>query len=126
MLRAGSGISWQPIILVVIVAILGLYLFSKFTVDEGESIGFQIPEEGKLDEITLMAFKILIIGAVVMLGITIAGKVGKPLSRRDAFTLILIGIAVYFLWENVLRNVLEAPNINEIVFGAGEKLGLFK
>lgn len=129
MARIGAA-TWQPIVLIMIVAILGLYLFSQFFVKDTEGWTFQVPTDAQGNPVTstvgMTALKIIIIGAALLLGMTLASKAGMPLSKRDAFTLILIGIGIWFLWENVLKNLLNTASLDQITFSVGQKMGILK
>ena len=131
---ARGDFDWKPIFMIVMFAVLGLYLFGKFLVkDTAGAWSFQAPAscdasggpKGCIDQVTLMVMKIVIVGGAVLLGLVLATKFGSPLNRRDAFTLILIGVGVYFLWDYILRPILGGSTIDTIIWKTGQKLGLF-
>lgn len=122
----GSGGDWTAIIWVVIIAAILLYLFSAFFVKGTTGYDFVSPSSGQVKEISLIVMKILLVGAVVFVAIKIAGMFGQNLTGRTAFTIILLAVLVWFLWENVLKNILQANSIDNIAFAVGQKLGFIK
>ena len=107
----GIGIGAKPIFMIIMLAMVGLYLFTQFTVQK-ESFEFTVPED--INTTTLMVFKILMIGVITYAAMVLAGKLGAPLGKKDAFTLILLGIAVWFLWDKFIGPLLQSGTIDEL------------
>ena len=108
------GIRAQPIFLMIMLAMVGLYLFSQFFVQVEKTADweFTLPED--VSATTLMVFKILILGIVTYGALILAGKLGTPLVKRDAFTLILLGIGVWFLWDKFIGPLLQSGTIEDM------------
>jgi len=140
----GQGMDTGMIFMLITMVVVGLFLFSQFT-DEIDCTaanvaddnahgstspsdtyrGISIPESQQLDETTLMVMKIMMVGIFVFAAYAGVSKfAGKPMSRKDAFTLILIGLALFFLWDNILMPVFNAATIQDITLSVGQKLGL--
>ncbi len=107
----GIGIGAKPIFMIIMLAMVGLYLFTQFTVQK-EAFEFTVPED--INTTTLMVFKILMIGVITYAAMVLAGKLGAPLGKKDAFTLILLGIAVWFLWDKFIGPLLQSGTIDEL------------
>ena len=100
-----------PIFMIIILAVIGLFLFSQFFVKK-EAFEFRVPSD--LDSTTLMVFKILIVGTMTYVAFILGGRIGAPLGKRDAFTLVLIGLAIWFIWDQFLAPVLQSGTITEL------------
>ncbi len=104
----------QPIFLIIILAVVGLYLFSQFFVQVEKTASWEFTLPADVSATTLMVFKILIIGIVTYGAMILAGKFGSPLGKRDAFTLILLGIGVWFLWDKFIGPLLQSGTIEDM------------
>lgn len=123
MARGGPS-DFTPVIWIVIIAAVLLYLFSAFFVKGTTGYEFVVP--GNVNFVSLMVMKILLVGAVVFVAIKIAGMFGQNLTGRTAFTIILLALLVWFLWDNILVKVLNASSMDTITFSVGQKLGFLK
>jgi len=111
--RKTTLISARPIFLIIMLAMAGLYLFSQFFEPvEKEAWEFKLPTD--ISTTTLMVFKILMIGIVTYGAMVLAGKLGSPLGKRDAFTLILLGIGVWFLWDKFVGPLLQSGTVEDL------------
>lgn len=148
-----SKITGQGILFIGILAVLGLYMFgqlmpegdytcvqSDLATSDQEAIHgctsvnqvihnvrqFQMPSNMKIDSMTMLVLKIIIIGLLVGLAYWVISRfIGHPMSRKDLFTLILIGVAVFFAWKYIGDSIFHAGTLEEIAANLGNKLGLF-
>ena len=121
-LRRGGGDQTNTIMMILLFGIVSLYIFSQIVTFTGTDItNFDFSKVGSA---TFTAIKILIVGVAVWIGVAMAGRVGKPLSRRDYLTMIVIGVVLYFLWKYLVGPVMAAPSFDNITFQVGAKLGL--
>jgi hypothetical protein len=131
------------LILVVVIATVFLYLAGEVTstgvcspddvtnalhgctVPGEEWRDFSLPTN--LDETALTVLKIIIIGVVATLAYAAAMKLsGGAMSKRDAFTVILIAILVWWLWDTILVKLFNVSSINELTFSVAKKVGIYK
>lgn len=139
----GKGISAAPLFMLLLFGIVGLYLFGQFSAENtctqadvdndrhgctdvtDTYRGLTVP--GDMDDTALWVMKILILGVVVFAAFAAVNKISVgALSRKDAFTIIVLGLALWFLWDNVLATILNAPTLGEMSFEIGQKMGFFK
>lgn len=126
-LKLGDKFTAANLFMIVIIAIIGIYLWGQFTEKTAEGYEFVSPEEGQLETISLWVIRLLIIGTAVFLGYgTVMKMSGKSLSRKDIFTLVIIGVAVYFIWTYLLESIWSAASFSDIEFKTAAKLGLLK
>src|SRR3990167_1457697 len=65
---------------------------------------FTAPEQQELEGSTLWIIKLLIIGSAVWIGYGVVSKfIGRNMSRRDIMSLVLLGVAVYFIWVSFIE-----------------------
>ncbi len=102
------------IFMFIMLAMVGLYLFSQFfvQVEKAATWEFTVPED--VSATTLMVFKILIIGIITYGTFIMAGKLGSPMGKKDAFTLILLGIGIWFLWDKFIGPLLQSGTIEDM------------
>ena len=119
----GKSFDATNIILVAIVAVVFLFLFGRFvTTDTAGDLTFN--EEANFGETGLLAFELLVIGLAVFAGYGLVKKfTGGAMSQRDAFALILIAIALYFLWDYAISKIFDAVPLSEIAIKTAQKLG---
>ncbi len=112
--RKIGGFGTRPIFLIIMLALVGLYLFSQFfvSVEKTAEWEFQLPAD--VSATTLMVFKILIVGVITYGAMILAGKLGSPMGKRDAFTLILLGIGIWFLWDKFIGPLLQSGTIEDL------------
>ena len=93
---------------------------------------FFVPEQTDLEGSTLWIIKLLIIGAAIFIGYMVVTKiVGRNMGRRDVMSLVLLGVALYFVWVYFIEpsNLLGASNfggltLDNIGTATAQKLGL--
>lgn len=122
----GKGIGMGGLFMVVIMSILFLYLGAKFVGEDAEGkIILEKPSSEELSELPLQAFKVLLLGAVIFGAYALISKAtGAPMSKKDAFSLILIGIGLYILWDKVLADLVG--DLSDISFTVAKKIGFMK
>lgn len=156
MARIGDKLTAANMIMVVVIAIVGVYLWGTFTQDAGiknctqqdvtdkkyncevnadtdknkvldslpvangglgtapiprEGTLFKAPKQPELEGSTLWIIKLLVIGGAIWIGYGVVSKfIGRNMSRRDILSLVLLGVAVYFIWNLFIApsNLLEA------------------
>lgn len=109
--------------ILLLLTIVGLYLFSQFTETKDDKLTYTEPTD--IGATTMMALKIIIIGAVAVGMFYIFIKVGKgSLSGRDFATIAFTIVLVWFMWDWFLKDFLKAPSINEMAVATAQKLGL--
>ncbi len=109
-IKIGKGIEIKPIFMIIMLAMVGLYLFTQFF----QKTAFEFTVPADINTTTLMVFKILMIGVITYGSMIIVGKLGEPLGKKDAFTLILLGIAIWFLWDKLIGPLLQSGTIDEL------------
>ena len=110
------------LLLVVILAIIGLYLWSQFTVD-GTLV---LPTAAAASGAGLWVLKFIIIGLLVIVAVNLVTKISvSTLGKRDVFTMIMLIAIVYFAYTYVFAPILGAATLDSISFGTGVKLGLY-
>lgn len=145
-----KGFPAGQLLMIVILAIIGVYLWGQFTENmsctatdvTGELHGctslsdtyltFTALEETALEGTTLWIIKLLIIAASVFVGYTVVIKfAGGRMSRRDIMSLVMLGVAVYFIWVYFIApsNLLGASIFDELTLdnigkATAQKLGL--
>src|SRR3990167_5989652 len=138
MARIGDKLTAANMIMVVIIAIAGVYLWGTFTQDAGiksctqqdvtdkkyncevnadlnndkildaaniprEGTLFKAPKQPELEGSTLWIIKLLIIGGALWIGYGIVSKfIGRHMTRRDILSIALLGVAVYFIWNQFI------------------------
>lgn len=102
----------KPIFMIIMLAMVGLYLFNAFFEKVDTEWQFTVPTD--INTTTLMVFKIIAIGIVLFAAVMIAGKLGSPLGKQQAFTYILLGIGVWFLWDKFIGPLLQSGTIDEL------------
>ena len=101
-----------------IFAFVAIYLIGAFVQADG------IPTN--VDATILNSFKIIVIGVASLLGFGIVTKFrAGDFTSKDFITFALLAVGVWLLWDNVLVNFLNAPNLSEISFAVAKKVGLF-
>lgn len=122
----GKGIGMGGLFMVVIMSILFLYLGAKFVGEDAEGkIILEKPSSEELSELPLQAFKVLLLGAAIFGAYALISKAtGAPMSKKDAFSLILIGIGLYILWDKVLADLVG--ELGDISFTVAKKIGFMK
>ena len=137
----GKGFDASIIMWFLIFAVAGMYMFSSFTEPvactpletlEGDygcsdtrttHLGFAIPDD--IDVVSMVVLKIVIVGLVTFAAYAMVKKLtGGAMSKRDALTLILLGIGLWFLWDQILTKLLGWASINDITFAVAKKTGL--
>jgi len=115
-----GGPGWQGIFMTIIFALVFLYIFSQF-IDTSGSVSIE-----QIKDIDIFfVLKILVIGAFTMGAYALFKKLsGGALTKRDSFTIILLGIGIWFLWDTILQNVLNARSLDDITFSVAKKMGL--
>ena len=140
-LTRGKGFDASILIWVLVFAVGGLWLFSQFTElktcseldiinkEHGCSVagdtyrGFEVPSDVSGTAMTLM--QILVIGIVLFGAYAAVTKLkGTAMTKRDAMALILLGIGLWWMWNNVLVNVLGSATLEELAAMFGKKTGL--
>lgn len=115
--------AWKAIIMVGFIAIVFIYLFGQFTRNTATGIEFVAPADAGITALVLL--KILIIGAAIFGAVVIFNKVGGGgMSKRDVATLIVLGIVIYFLWDQILVRIFGAADLDSITFSIAKKTGI--
>lgn len=167
MARIGDKLTAGNMIMVVIIAIAAVYLWGTFTepktgfctaqditeerfgcdstsvagVTERSGLEFTAPDEKGLEGSTLWIIKLMIIGGAVWIGWGIVSKfIGRNMTRRDIMSIVLLGVAVYFIWTYLIEpsNLLgatqfaceagqqncEGLTLDKLASATAQKLGL--
>lgn len=111
-------------IMILILAVFMLWLFSQFFAVNPNAVD---PETGNTytaitwittanyGAIALIAMKFLLVFGSVFLAYVLITKIsGDGFSKKDALTLILLGVALWFLWDKILVNVFKIPSLNTL------------
>jgi ABC-type transport system involved in multi-copper enzyme maturation permease subunit len=121
----GPKIDAGKIIGIIFFAVVILYLFTTLFVKEAGSYMFQDPGTAGIESMVLWVLKAGIIAMAVWLGSWVMKKVtGSSISRRDIIAFVVVGVAVYFIWEYALVHIVNAQTLNDITSNLGQKLGL--
>jgi hypothetical protein len=97
------------------------------TVVDSEYLSFVIPGSGELETSSLWIMKIAFLGIVLFIGYGVVMKLNSfQFSRKHLFTLVLLGVALYFMWTYIIvpLNLLGATNFLEISWKGAKKIGL--
>jgi len=85
---------------------------------------FQSPSEGQLDTWVLWVFRIVILGVGLYIGMGIMmGFQGGIVNRKQIFSLIVIGLLAWFLWDKVLVQIWDAQTLEQIAQSVAKKVG---
>ena len=124
-MKLGSkGLPWQNIFVIVLLAVIGLYLFGEFSVETDDGREFEIPEDANVTLFTV--FKMVVVFALVFGVFALFMKLsGGVMTKKEAFTAILIGVGIILLWDKLVP-MLNSRSLDEITFSVGQKLGMFK
>lgn len=127
-IASSSGLSIGSIMILVVFVIMALWAYGKFFPEDiatGER-EFKVPKD--LDKTTFSLIKIMVVGALVIGAYALVMKLGgKPLSKKDAFTLILIGIALLLLWDKFIQPMFSGiTTLNQLTLSVGKKIGMLK
>ncbi len=148
MAKIGNPFTTANLVVMVMVAVAGIYLYGRFTVPNtpctaeqmattGDHAGehgcsathttytsFKIPS-GETNSIGLWLMRLLIIGTALFIALTVVTKVSVgSLNRRQVLTLIILGVAIYFVWTYIASPIMKAPTLDDIAFKTALKLGL--
>lgn len=140
------GPSATSIVMVLVFAIAMIYLWSQFTdkgtctaadvtsklhgcANAGDSYTIIFPSgfENQLEPSTMWIVRLIILGVAVLLGWVVVSKfLGGHFGRKDFITLVLLAVAVWFVWDKILvpSNILSADTFAEITWKTAMKLGL--
>jgi len=120
------------IVMLIIFAVVGLFLFNTVFPEgiEGDPV-FPGEEEliggGDDQGLVLNIIKIILVGLAVWLAAGLVGKIQDfRFSRKDVFSLVLVGFIVYFSWQYVIGPMWNAPSLTEISWKTAAKMGLLK
>lgn len=111
----------------VIIVVAFIFLLTTFIKEDATDPGtyeFKLPEQTEINKNIMTFMKLLIIGGGVLLFWMTTKKAGTSLSKRDAFTLVLIGVMAWFVWDAFLSDVFQMDKIGETAEKAAIKLGL--
>jgi len=143
MARIKNPFTLQSMVIIVLVAVAGLYLYSQFRGDVectqedidnevhgcvagGSYTGFVIPGD-KTDQIGLFLMKIILVGAGLIIGVSVATNVALGHMNKKMFiTLIILGIVVFVVWKYIASPIFNAQSLDTIAFHPAMKLGLIK
>lgn len=112
--KRGPIISAKPIFMIMMLAMVGLYLFSQFFVQVEKTATWEFEVPADVSATTLMAFKIIAITIVLYGSIILVGKLGSPLGKQQAFTYILLGIGIWFLWDKFIGPLFQSGTIEDL------------
>ncbi len=143
--RTGKGLGMPQLAMFVVFVAIGLYLLSLFSgtvdctqadVDDDNAHGctavgvgndyngFKIPVGDQLSNSAMIIVQIITLVAISFAAYAAVIKIsGGAMSKRDAFTLILLGLGMWWMWNNVLQDLFNADSILNISFAVGQKLG---
>ena len=125
-IAVAGGFGAKTIFMIVIVAIMLVFLWGKFTTEgmgictqeditkerfdctkvgqEYDKINFVVPEQDVLESSSLWIVKLMIISIIVFLSYSIVIRfIGRNPSRRDMATLVVVAVGVYFLWTQIIE-----------------------
>lgn len=118
---SGGGTKWHNIIIIIMILILFLYLASKFFVNEE----FAIPAGEDMDVTILMSLQILLYGALLIGAYAAFIKLsGESMSKKDVFSLVIIGIIIFLMWGSVIAPILGASTLSELAEGFAKTTGI--
>lgn len=146
-MQAPQGTTW---LFIGLVLVIGLYAFGQFT-SQGECTAAMVALE-KADEaggngcvnvgdkytefvrpadvnkVTKNFLNILIYGVFIVFAYLVVMSLsgGGASFRKHGIMIIIVGVMVWFIWDNFLRVILQADTISEIAFSVAKKLGMIK
>ena len=117
--------------LIILVAIFGLMFLGALTTEGEEGWEFKVPDAP--GELALSLLKVTLITVFVFGAAALVMKMtGGTFSRKDYFKFVMIGVALWVLWEPVIQPILQPilggaySSIEDITISLGDKAGLFK
>lgn len=150
-LRA-SPLNANNMFMVVLIAIMGLYLWAQFTAPGTgtcsaadvendrhncaalglggtfETIEFAAPSEEEVESITFTLIRLLIVGVAIFIGYSVVIRVtgNRLMSRRDIMSLIVLAIIVFVIWEYIIVgfDLLNVNSFEDLTWKTVKKLGL--
>ena len=125
MARFGGGFEASTIFILILLTVVGLYLFSQFTQKSSTTgdIEFKYPTE--IDKTTTTVMKIILLGGIAAGLFYMFLKIGKgSLTRIDVATILITLVVVWFLWDWIIVKVLNADTLDDIATKTALKLGL--
>lgn len=118
----GLNFSGDKVVLIFVFLIGILVLFgSFFSINEGE-ISFN--QGADVSNVVVAIFTIMILGIGVILAFKLLPFLSDGgLTQRKLIALIVIAIAVWFLWDNLLADIFNMDSLSGISFSVAQKLG---
>ena len=117
MARGMREIGLGAVFVTIIIAAIALYLFSVFS-------GTTDIADIDVDISVINVFKIVVVGIAAFAAMALVKKAtGTSLSKRDAFTIALIALLLWFLWDKVLASIFNAGSLDDIAAKTAMKLG---
>lgn len=113
--------------LILIIAVFALYLIGNFLgVTEG-IVEFKLPAD--IDKTTFTSLKVILIGIVTYGMFVLIRKFQKGVTTKEdlaknVIMMLLVGTAIYFLWDKVIVQVFNAGSLDEITLSVAKKAGL--
>ncbi len=145
--QTGSGLTTGNMFMVVLVAIMGLYLWSQFTEEVNCTVAdiaddnrhgctaisdtytdIGVPDD--VDKTTFTLIRLLIIGVAIFVGYSVVLRVtgNRLMSKRDIMSLIVLGIVVVIVWTYIIGpngfDLLNTVSFDDLTYKSVKKLGL--
>jgi hypothetical protein len=108
------------LIMILTVALAAIFLFVSLTGKTTEGIEFVYPEDASF---IVTTFQILIVGAAVVLAYNLSKKISTKMGKVEAFSLVLIIVTCWLVWQFVIVPVFPNLNLDGISFALVKKTG---
>jgi len=122
-----KGINRYSVFFFLLFITIGIYLVSNLVNIEDGEYQFRLPTLSEADKLTVNTIKFLMLGVIGYGVWLLFTKIsGSPLSRREAFTLIVIVAIILILAWPIIQQLFSAKSLDDISFAIGKKVGLLK
>lgn len=119
----GTGLPIGSIIVLILLVVIGLFLFGKFFAKVGGEWGIKDPVPDT-EPIALTVIQLLIVGAMTYVIFQFAPRFGVDMSRSGAVSLVIVAILAFLLYKYVAEPIMSATTLAGIGTSIGSKLGL--
>lgn len=123
MAKPKLGLPTGIVIKLVLLVVVGLFLFGKFFEKVGEEWQFVLPASGT-EGVALTVIQLLLVFAMTWAAFALAPTLGMEMGKKRAFSLILVAILAFFAYKYVMEPIFTATSLSEIGTNIGLKLGL--
>jgi hypothetical protein len=116
-----GGFELQHLVIVVGVAIAGIFLWGQLFPDNT----WVSPSQTQTESIALWVIKLGALMFLAYLGVGAANKfISGRVARPTLITYLILGLAIYFCWDFVFARIFNADSLDTLVKMSAQKLGL--